>query len=167
MRAGATKVQSFKRRAILRPSNQRPERKKLIDCLFAVMNMPAAEPVSLLEIERRDYLACNNQIAQAGRVSLQLPDHLVRKFFTPRGPITLFQLIRRELHVNRHHMLACRRERRIADRWDVDIEIRLRRKLAILRSVKRSFEIINLRTYMDAAGEFRFRIASIYTIEGW
>src|SRR5215213_2403398 len=113
MRPRATKIKPLERRSILRPTNQWPKSKKLIDRLFAVVNVPAAQAVSLFEIERRDYLSPNNQIAQARRVFFYLADYVVRKLVAPCGPITLFQLVRRKLHVNRHHVFACRRERGI------------------------------------------------------
>src|ERR1043165_6998006 len=61
--------------------------------------------------------------------------------------------------MNRHHMLAFRRERRIVDRRNRDVEIRLSRKLAVLRRVKRAFEVINLRPDVNPPAEFCFRIA--------
>ena len=106
MRAGAAQVQSLKRSSILRPANQRTEREKLIERLFAVVNVSAAETVSLFEIERRDYLAGNDQIAQARGVVFQLIDHVSSKLVSTCGPIALPQLVRRELNVNRHHVFA-------------------------------------------------------------
>src|SRR6478672_829244 len=64
--------------------------------------------------------------------------------------------------MNRHHMLAFRRERRIVERRNRQVEIRLSRKLAILRRVKRTFEIINLRADVNASTEFGFRIIAVH-----
>ena len=66
MRARAAEVKSLERRSILRPANQRPESEELIERLFAVVNVSAAETVCLFEIARRDHLASNDQIAQPG-----------------------------------------------------------------------------------------------------
>jgi hypothetical protein len=41
MRARAAEVKSLERRSILCPTNQRPEREKLIECLLTVMNVTA------------------------------------------------------------------------------------------------------------------------------
>ena len=56
MRARAAKIEPLDGCAVLRPSNQRTESEKLIERLFAVVNVAAAQPVSLLEIQRRDHL---------------------------------------------------------------------------------------------------------------
>src|SRR6185369_4635248 len=147
MRAGAAKIKSLKRGSILRPADQRPEGKELLECLFAVMNVAATEPVLHFEIQRRDNFLSNDQVADAGRVSLEFIDYDARKLIAPRGPIAFFQLVRCKLHVDRHHMLS----RRTSERRKVDIQIWLRGKLAILRRVKSTFEIIDLRPDVNAA----------------
>ncbi len=114
MRAGAAKVKSLERRSILRPADQRSESEKLIERLFAVMNVSAAETVSLFEIERRDHLAGNDQIAQARRIRFQTDRSRCPQTLPDAWSNRLLQFVRRKLHVNRHHVFARRRERRIA-----------------------------------------------------
>src|SRR5574338_1144544 len=106
MRARATQVKSLEWRAILRPANQWPKSKNLIQSLFAVISVSAAETILLFEIERRNYLACHNLLMETGRISFQLIDHISDKLIAPRGPVAFSQLIRRELHVNRHHVFS-------------------------------------------------------------
>src|SRR4029078_53077 len=125
MRACATQVKSLERCAVLRETNQRSKSKKLIESLFAVVNVSAAQTVLLFEIMRRDYLAGHDHLAELRRVGFQLVDDVARKLITTPRPITLLQLVRRELSVNRHHVFARRRQRRIAERRNADIEIRI------------------------------------------
>src|ERR1044072_4461525 len=110
MRARAAEVKSLERRAILRETNQRTKSKKLIESLFAVVNVSTAETVLLLEIGRRDHLAGHNHFAELRRVGFELIDHVARKFITTPRPILFSQLVWRELRVNRHHVFARRRE---------------------------------------------------------
>ncbi len=106
MRAGAAQIQSFKRCAILRPADQRSKRKKLIERLFAVMDVSTAETVGLFEIERCDYLAGDNRLTQTRSILFQLIDHIIRKLVSTRGPIALPQFVRCELDMNRHYVFA-------------------------------------------------------------
>src|SRR5262249_34296035 len=134
-----------------------------IERLLAVMNVSAAETVALLEVERRDHLTRNDQVADPWRVLFQLSDRVCGKLFSTCGPITLLQFVRRELHVNRHHMFARWRQCRIAERGDVDVEIRLRGELAVLRRIESALEIIDLRTNVNAARKFYCWIVAIQT----
>src|SRR5215813_15475146 len=114
MSARAAQVESLEWRAILRKTNQRTKSKKLIESLFAVMNVSTAQTVLLFEIAWRDHLAGHNQLADLRRVSFELVDHVARKLVATRGPIAVVQLVWRELSVNRHHVFARRRQRGIA-----------------------------------------------------
>ena len=110
MCARAAEVESFERRSILRPANQRPEREELIDRLFAVVNVSAAETVRLFEIARRDHLASDDRSRSPGayfsNCAITLSANSSRRWSN-----RLLQLVRRKLHVNRHHVFARRRER--------------------------------------------------------
>ena len=110
MRACAAEVKSFEWCAILRPADQRSKREKLIERLFTVVNVSAAESVGLFEIEWCDHLAGDDQVAHARSVRFQMVDHTPRKLFTPRIPIAMLEFLRSKLHVNRHHVFALRRQ---------------------------------------------------------
>src|SRR5690349_10718199 len=128
------------------------------------MNVSAAEPELLFEIEWCNHLARHNHLTQTRRVRFELIDHIARKLVAPRRPVAVFQIVGRELHVNRHHVFACGCERRIAERRNRDIEIRIARKLTILRSVEGALEIVDLRPEVNATGKF-YRI--VYTTKRW
>src|SRR4029077_822039 len=113
MRAGSAKIKPPDRSPVLRPTDQRAKSKKLIERLLAVMNMPATHSVSLLQVERRNHLSRHNQFLQIRCITTQDINHIVGKFFTPRVPIAFFQLVRRILNVDRHHLSACRSQRGI------------------------------------------------------
>src|SRR6266542_1508046 len=87
MRSRATKIESLDWSSILRPSEDRTEGEKLIEGLFAVMNMATAQSVSLFQIERRDHLPSHNQLLQVWRVIAKCIDYGIGKLFTPRIPI--------------------------------------------------------------------------------
>src|ERR1700741_1601448 len=110
MRAGATQVEPLEWSSILSPANQRTESKELIECLFAVVNVSTVETKLLLEIQRRDHLGRNNQVANARRICFQLVEHVVRKLFATSGPVALLQLVRCKLNVDRHHVFPGRCE---------------------------------------------------------
>src|SRR4051794_13308481 len=125
MRARAAQIESLERRAILRETNQWTKSKKLIESLFAVMNVSTAQTVLLFEIVRRDHLAAHNHLTELRRVGFELVDDVARKLITTPRPVAFSQLVWRKLRVNRHHVFACRRERWIAKRRDADVEIRI------------------------------------------
>src|SRR5258705_827779 len=100
MRAGATKIKPLDWSSILRPTDQGAKREKLIERLFAVMNMPATHSVSLFQIERCDHLPCNNQFLQIRSITAQNINYIVGKLFTSGVPIALFQFVSHILNVN-------------------------------------------------------------------
>ena len=60
MRACAAEIESLDRSSILRPADDWAEGEKLIERLFAVMNVSAAQSVCLFQIKRRDDLPGDN-----------------------------------------------------------------------------------------------------------
>ena len=80
MRARAAEIQSLEWCSILRPTNQRSERKELIERLLAVMNVAAAQSVSLFQIERRDHLAPQRSDPLDPARTRQMIDNGVGKF---------------------------------------------------------------------------------------
>ena len=63
------------------------------------------------------------------------------------------ELVGRELHVDRHHVPSRRRQRRILQRRERDVEIGFGRDLAVLRRVERALEIVDARADVDPAVE--------------
>ena len=97
------------------PSRARPHREQLIERRLAVKDVAAGQAVDRFEIERRDDRAARRP---AGRC----PARSARACAAPSSPSAsriasrsgrCASVIRRELHVHRHHVLAGRRERRI------------------------------------------------------
>src|SRR4030095_3943163 len=100
VRAGATKIKPFDWGAVLRPTDQRAKSQKLIERLFAMMNVAATHSVSPLKIQWRDHLPRKDQLLQVRCVTAQDVDYTLSKRFTPRVPITVFQFVRRILNVD-------------------------------------------------------------------
>jgi hypothetical protein len=138
----ATKVKSIKWRSILGPTNQWSEREKLVQRLFAVVDVSTAQPISLFEIERGYHLTAKHQILQVRSELAQVVDNSICEFLSARIPVSPSKFVRSELHMNRHHVFAFRRKRRISQRWNRDFEIRFRRKLTVLGRVS-TFEVID------------------------
>ncbi len=87
--------------------------------------MAAGEAVGFFEILGRDDLVAEDRPGQIRRV---LRDRL-HHGFAERGalalPVAVFQFIGRVLHVDGHHMLASRGERRIRKRRQRNFNIRM------------------------------------------
>src|SRR5690349_1393733 len=93
-------------------------------------------------------------------------DYSVRKLLPARGPITISQFVRSKLNLDRHYMFTVRRQRRIGQRGNGDVEKRLTRKLAILRSIERAFQVIDLGSNLNSPAKFCPRLAFIDACEG-
>ena len=73
-----------------------------------------------------------DQPGQIGCVLSQSFHYGVAECVALRIPIAILQLERSELHVDRHHVLARWRERRVGDCRNRRFEVRLDRELAVL-----------------------------------
>src|SRR5438093_13170093 len=111
--AGAAKVESFEWSAVLSPTDKRAKGEKLIDRVFAVKDVSAAEAVALLQVERGDDLAVNDQVAEVWSVAGKGSNNRIAELFAPRIPAAVFQFIRSILNVDGHHVRAFRREGRV------------------------------------------------------
>ncbi len=112
-------------------------------------NLPAREAVFLFEVLRCDDLMRQDQLRQIRSVLRERLHDCLAQGFSLRFPIAL-QLIRRVLHVDRHHMFALGSKRRIGKRRNRGFEIWLTRESAILRIVKSALQIVDLVADMDA-----------------
>src|SRR5437870_2337240 len=119
-----------------------------------MMNVSAGQPKLAFETYRRQHLSRDDQLFQIRRVIGQSVDDDVAKFFAPRIPIAILYLVWSKLCVNRHHVRAAWRKRWIGERWNRDIQVRPRRDVAIFRRVEGPFEVINVRTKVNAARKF-------------
>jgi hypothetical protein len=106
MRARAAQIESAQRRPVLGPSKQRSEGEELIERLLTVVDVSARQPIRLFEIDWRQYLFRENQLAEAGCVLLNLIENCCRKVFALRIPVGALQFIRSKLNVNAHHVLS-------------------------------------------------------------
>ena len=66
VRTGPTQVQPGDRRAVLRPAQHRAHRVELIERVLAVENVAAGQAIALLEIDRRQDLARQDERRQVG-----------------------------------------------------------------------------------------------------
>ena len=75
-----TKIQSLDGCPILSPTQQRPKHEELIQRGFAMQDMPAAETIRLLQIERRDDLPVNDQSAEVRHIFRKRSNNHVAEF---------------------------------------------------------------------------------------
>ena len=113
-------------------------------------NLSASQPVGFFQILRRDDLMRQNQRRQVRSILRERLHHRIAERLALLFPIA-FKLVRRILHVNRHHVLALGRKRRISQRRNRSLQIRLLREVPILRFVERPLQIIDLVPNMNAS----------------
>ena len=111
------------RRAVLRPSGNRPQEQQLLERQLALKDVALAQPPFALEIERSDDLAVQDQRLQIRRVLGERVDHGIAEALALVIPGRAVQVIRRVLHEARHHVLAGRRHRRVREAGNDDIHI--------------------------------------------
>ena len=143
MRPVSAKIQAFHRSCVPGPAKQRPHRENLIQRKLAMKRMPASQSVSRFQIGRRKSLHAQNLRWKIGRILSDGLDDGVAKRIALLRPAAGLQQIRRELHVNRHHMLASRRECVVLNRWKGNIKVWRGRKFSVLGVVECPLEIID------------------------
>ena len=111
------------RRAVFRPTRDRPQEQQLLERELALKDVALAQSPFALEIERRDDLPVQNQRLQIGRVLRERVDDGVAEPLALVVPGRAFQVIRRVLHETRHHVFAGRRDRRVRQARNDDIHV--------------------------------------------
>src|SRR6202030_4440459 len=99
-------------------------------------NLSAGETISGLQVLRRNNLRGFHTLREIWRVRGNCFDHRRAQIIASRVPISIFQFVRRELHVGRQDMLTLRRKGWIEKRRNREIEIRSVREFSILGSVE-------------------------------
>src|SRR5438309_3677397 len=162
MRARAAQVKSTDQRVVTNPAQQRTHDEKLVQRQLTVEDVSAGESVRLLQIERRDDLPLLDESRQIRRIVRQSFHYRLAQSFPLFGiPSAIFQVIRGELRVHRHYVLALGRQRRIGNRGQRDIEIWVRRELAVLGVIKSSLQVINIGANVQSPGE-KIAVFSIF-----
>ena len=115
-------------------------------------NVSAGQSVGFFQVERGNDVMAQNFIRQVRCVLRQCLDHSVAKgsslgFILPRS---VLQHVRRVLHVDRHHVLAFRRKRRISQRRNCDFQVWRAREIAILRFIECTLQIIDPRPNVNS-----------------
>ena len=135
MRGRSAHVEVLDRRAELRPSRHRPQEEELLQRELALEDVAFAQSELAFQIERRDYLAVQDDVFDIRRVLGNGVDHVVAKRFFLIVPVQAGpQLVRRVLHEARHDVLSRRRDRRIGQRGNDHVNVRRREKLPYLAS---------------------------------
>ena len=152
MCARAAQVECRDRRAVLGTAKDRAHREQLVERRLAVQDVASGEPVGGLEIARRDDLPMDDEPFDVRCVFRQRaqnhPSELVRRI-GPRPAAG--EGVGRVLHVDRHHVRARRRERRIVERGEHDVEVRRGRDLTVLRGVEGALQVVDAGADLHAA----------------
>src|SRR5262245_27142424 len=125
VRAGSAEEQMTNRRRVPSPTQQRPRHEELIDRELAVENVAAGQSVPAFEIPRRDHLPRDDGRREVRRVAGDRPRGGIAKA-VPRGvPRLVPQVVGRVLHVCRDYVLIARRQSRIKNRRNRQLDPRL------------------------------------------
>src|SRR5947208_8938234 len=142
--AGPAKVKSLARRSVARPAEQRPHGEELVERRLPVVDVPARERVSLLEVERRDHLPVEDEAGKTRSIFGQGLDHRIAQSVALTAPTPALELERGKLHADGHHLLSGGRKRGIAEGGNCGVEDRLGRELAVPRGVEGALEVVDL-----------------------
>src|SRR5208282_388842 len=153
MRSTAAQIQAVDRCLVACPVEQGAHSEELIEREFTVEDMAAGEPVGFFEIPGRDDLPVQDGLRQIRRVLRDGVHHGFAECGALALPVAVFQFIGRVLHVDGHHMLPSRRERRMRKRRNRNLKIWIARKGAVLRCVEGPLQVIDLRADLDTAAE--------------
>src|SRR6185503_1008942 len=110
MGARARKVEPLEQEPVARLPQQGPPREELVERRLRVLDVPAGQAVARLHVDGRDHLARFDELAAAGRVSLERLDRDVADAVALGGPIAVAQRAGRRLEHDAHHVLALGRE---------------------------------------------------------
>src|ERR1700675_1288216 len=95
-----------------------------MECQLAMKDLAASKAVLSLQILRRNDLRGFHKLSKIWRVRGNGFDNLLAKIPAARVPTSVFQFVRRELHVRRKDMFALGRKRWIEKCRNREIEIR-------------------------------------------
>src|SRR4029077_20262887 len=153
MGARAAKEEAADGRFVTRPIEDGAHGEKLIEREFAVENVAASETVGRFEILGRDDLHAFDEAWKIRGVGGERSNDGGAKFPAAGVPISFPEFVWCILNAGGEDMFAFRRQFRIEDRRNGEVEIWLGRDFAIFGGVEGTLEIIDVRTDVDAAGE--------------
>ncbi len=118
-------IQRFRdRRLVARPAGRRTQEEQLLERQLALEDVPFRQPELALDVERRQHLPVQDDVADVRRVLGDRVDDGVAErlaLLVPRGRL---QFVRRVLHEAREDVLARRRHRRIGERRNHHVDVR-------------------------------------------
>src|SRR5262249_24173165 len=96
-------------RRVSRPAGNGTQEKQLIESEFAVKDVAFRQRKVMLQVERRQNLTVQNDLAHVRRVLRQRIDDRITESFALPPPRSLRKRVRRVLHETREDVLARRR----------------------------------------------------------
>ena len=151
--ARAALVVAVDRCAVLVPAGRRAEEVGLRREHLAVEDVALRQPRHLFDVERRDDLALQHEVGEAGEERLQRVLHVVGHVLALLGPVAALQVVRRVLDEARHDVLAGRRHVGVDRRLDRAVDVRPRRVPAVLGFVEGALEVLHRRRDVGEAAE--------------
>ena len=113
--------------------------------------LPSVSPVRRSMSTRRDHLAVQHQVAEAGEVGLEHGLGLVAEAVALGVPVAAAQLVRRVLHEARHDVLAGWGHVGVDDRLDRGVDERPLGVPAVLRRVEGPLDVLDRRADVEEA----------------
>src|SRR5580700_667431 len=164
MRGGAAHVKVVNRRAVVGPSRDRTEEKKLLEGELALENIALREAKLALEVERRENLTAGDNLFDVGGVLGDSVDDGVAESFALIVPGALGEFVGRILNETGHNVLARRSDTRIREAGDDDIDVRFARKAAILGVVIGTLHILDAGRNGNRAAQMSARAGQAFEI---
>src|SRR5436309_1061963 len=143
--AGAAHIKVTDGRPVPGPSPERPHGEQLVQRHVAVTDVATGEPVDLLEAQRGQHLAVDDRPADVRSVLGERVESQISQFLPPGSPVSLGGPVRDELHGDRHHVVACRRQGVVDRGGDDHIEIGPARRSSGPEIVKGLLEVGRVR----------------------
>jgi len=145
MRGGTTHIKVVDGRAVISPAGDGTEEKELLEGELTLENIALRETELALEVERRENLATGDNFFDVGSVLGDGVDDDVAEGLALIVPRAFGEFVGRVLNEAGHHVLARRRDARIGETRDDDIDVRLARKIAVLRVVVGALHVLGAR----------------------
>ena len=144
---GAAHIKVVDGSAVISPAGNGAKEKKLLEGEFALENVALREAEFALEVERREDLAAGDDFFDVGGMLGDGVDDGIAEGFALLVPGAFGKFVWRVLNEAGHHVLAGRRDARIGEAGDDDIDVGFARKIAVLRVVVGALHVL------DAGGD--------------
>ena len=165
MRARPAEVQAINRRSVFCPACDRSHEKQLVNRHVAVKNVAARERILALKIERRDYVAMNDGVANVRRVFGKRVNATISEHIFHRIPISVAQSVRRVLSEDAHDVFAGRGYRIVICCRDSKFEQRLFRRSPGLRVFPSAINVLHRRADVHSRFVLRAELAARISFE--